>query len=136
MIFMIKKGAFQGCRKTHKENLKKKNEIIEQLNALVDREDPAIAVQEAKKLQDAFKEIGHVPIKLKNKIWKDYREVCDKIYGNYRSSGTDLGMERKLASEGLDPSARKEVISSQKKLDAGDENHNGIRRRNYPVSRG
>ncbi len=109
---------FKDVRKTHKENLKKKNEIIEQLNALVDHEDPAIAVQEAKKLQDAFKEIGHVPIKLKNKIWKDYREVCDKIYGNYRSSGTDLGMERKLASEGLDPSARKEVISSQKKLDA------------------
>ena len=109
---------FKDVRKTHKENLKKKNEIIEQLNALVDHEDPAIAVQEAKKLQDAFKEIGHVPIKLKNKIWKDYREVCDKIYGNYRSSGTDLGMERKLASKGLDPSARKEVISSQKKLDA------------------
>ena len=109
---------FKDVRKTHKENLKKKNEIIEQLNALVDHEDLAIAVQEAKKLQDAFKEIGHVPIKLKNKIWKDYREVCDKIYGNYRSSGTDLGMERKLASEGLDPSARKEVISSQKKLDA------------------
>lgn len=109
---------FKDVRKTHKENLKKKNEIIEQLNALVDHEDLAIAVQEAKKLQDAFKEIGHVPIKIKNKIWKDYREVCDKIYGNYRSSGTDLGMERKLASEGLDPSARKEVISSQKKLDA------------------
>jgi len=109
---------FKNVRKEHKENLKKKNEIIEQLNALADHDDPAIAVQEAKKLQDTFKEIGHVPIKLKNKVWKDYREVCDKIYGNYRSSGTDLGMERKLASEGLDPSTRKEVITSQKKLDA------------------
>ena len=108
---------FKDVRKEHKENLKKKNEIIEQLNALADHDDPAIAVQEAKKLQDTFKEIGHVPIKLKNKVWKDYREVCDKIYGNYRSSGTDLGMERKLASEGLDPSTRKEVITSQKKLD-------------------
>ena len=109
---------FKDVRKEHKENLKKKNEIIEQLNALADHDDPAIAVQEAKKLQDTFKKIGHVPIKLKNKVWKDYREVCDKIYGNYRSSGTDLGMERKLASEGLDPSTRKEVITSQKKLDA------------------
>ena len=63
-------------------------------------DDPAVAVQEAKKLQDMFKEIGHVPIKLKNKVWKDYREVCDKIYGNYRISGTDLGMERKLTTEG------------------------------------
>ena len=109
---------FKDVRKEHKENLKKKNELIEQLNALAGHDDPAIAVQEAKKLQDTFKEIGHVPIKLKNKVWKDYREVCDKIYGNYRSSGTDLGMERKLASEGLDPSTRKEVITTQKKLDA------------------
>ena len=109
---------FKDVRKEHKENLKKKNEIIDQLNALADHDDPAIAVQEAKKLQDIFKEIGHVPIKLKNKVWKDYREVCDKIYGNYRSSGTDLGMERKLASEGLDSSTRKEVITSQKKLNA------------------
>ena len=109
---------FKDVRKEHKENLKKKNEILEQLNALADHDDPARAVQEAKKLQDTFKEIGYVPIKLKNKVWKDYREVCDKIYGNYRSSGTDLGMERKLASEGLNPSTRKEVISSQKKLDA------------------
>ena len=107
---------FKDVRKEHKENLKKKNELIEQLNALAGHDDPAIAVQEAKKLQDTFKEIGHVPIKLKNKVWKDYREVCDKIYGNYRSSGTDLGMERKLASEGLDPSTRKEVITTQKKL--------------------
>lgn len=109
---------FKDVRKEHKENLKKKNELIEQLKALVDHEDPAIAVQEAKKIQDAFKQIGHVPIKLKNKVWKDYREVCDHIYGNYRSSGTDLGMEKQLASEGLDPSTRKEVIKSQKKLDA------------------
>ena len=109
---------FKDVRKTHKENLKKKNDILEQLNALVGHDDPAVAVQEAKKLQDMFKVIGHVPIKLKNKVWKDYREVCDKIYGNYRISGTDLGMERKLTKEGLDPSTRKEVIGSQKKLDA------------------
>ena len=109
---------FKDVRKTHKENLKKKNDILEQLNALVSHDDPALAVQEAKKLQDMFKEIGHVPIKLKNKVWKDYREVCDKIYGNYRISGTDLGMERKLTTEGLDPSTRKKVIEFQKKLDA------------------
>lgn len=109
---------FKDVRKTHKENLKKKNDILEQLKTLASHDDPAVAVQEAKKLQDIFKEIGHVPIKLKNKVWKDYREVCDKIYGNYRFSGSDLGMERKLTSEGLDPSTRKEVIGSQKKLDA------------------
>ena len=40
---------FKDVRKTHKENLKKKNDILEQLNALVSHDDPAVAVQEAKK---------------------------------------------------------------------------------------
>lgn len=107
---------FKDVRKDHKENLKRKNELLEKLAELAKHEDPALAVEEAKKLQEEFKKAGHVPLKLKNKIWKQYREVCDEIYGRYRSSGSDLGMERKLASEGVDPESRKEIIKYQKEL--------------------
>ena len=107
---------FKDVRKDHKENLKRKNEILEKLSELASHDDPALAVEEAKKLQEEFKKAGHVPLKFKNKIWKQYREVCDQIYGRYRSSGSDLGMERKLASEGVDPESRKEIIKYQKEL--------------------
>ena len=115
--------------------LKKENEIIEQLNALVDHEDPAIAVQEAKKLQDAFKEIGHVPIKLKTRFGKIIEKYVTKFMVIIDRQGL-IWEWRESWLEGLDPSARKEVISSQKKLDAAMKTINGIRRRNYPVSRG
>lgn len=107
---------FKDVRKDHKENLKAKNGILEKLGELAKHDDPALAVEEAKKLQEEFKKAGHVPLKFKNKIWKQYREVCDQIYGRYRSSGSDLGMERKLASEGVDPESRKEIIKHQKEL--------------------
>lgn len=107
---------FKDIRKDQKENLQKKNEILDKLKELGEHNDPALAVEEAKKLQNEFKQIGHVPLKYKNKIWKQYREVCDTIYGNYRSSGADLGMERKLASEGVEPEARKEIIKYQKQV--------------------
>ena len=112
-----RRDHFKDIRKDQKDNLKKKNEILEKLKELASHSDPALAVEEAKKLQAEFKDAGHVPLKYKNKIWKQYREVCDAIYGNYRSSGSNLGMERKLASEGVEPGARKEIIALQKELD-------------------
>ena len=113
-----RRDHFKDVRKDHKENLAKKNELLEKLKELAESDDPALAVSEAKKIQAEFKNVGHVPLKFKNKIWKQYREVCDVIYERYRSSGSDLGMERKLASEGIEPSDRKEIIKHQKALDA------------------
>lgn len=117
VFYEKRRDHFKDVRKDHKENLTKKNELIDKLKELASSDDPALAVEEAKKIQNEFKNVGHVPLKFKNKVWKQYREVCDAIYDRYRSSGSDLGMERKLASEGVDPSDRKEIIKYQKELD-------------------
>lgn len=108
---------YKSVRKDQKQNYNEKKDIIGKLAELADAEDPAKAVEEAKKLQAQFKNIGHVPLKFKNKVWKEYREVCDAIYDNFRASGSDLGMERKLASEGVNPESRKEIIKYQKQLE-------------------
>ena len=112
-----RREAFKGQRKDQKENLAKKEEILEKLRELGEHEDPALAVQEAKELQQEFKDIGYVPIKMKNKIWKQYREACDVIYDRYRALGSDLGMEKKLANQGIDPDTRKDIIKYQKERD-------------------
>lgn len=112
-----RREAFKGERKDQKENLARKEEILEKLNELGKHDDPALAVQEAKKLQEEFKGIGYVPIKMKNKIWKQYREACDVIYDRYRALGSDLGLEKKLANQGIDPDTRKDIIKYQKERD-------------------
>ncbi|MEX2478970.1 MAG: DUF349 domain-containing protein [Gracilimonas sp.] len=112
-----RREAFKGERKDQKENLAKKEEILEKLRELGKHDDPALAVQEAKKLQEEFKDVGYVPIKMKNKIWKQYREACDVIYDRYRALGSDLGLEKKLANQGIDPDSRKDIIKYQKERD-------------------
>jgi len=112
-----RREAFKGQRKDQKENLAKKEEILEKLRELGEHEDPALAVQEAKELQQEFKDAGYVPIKMKNKIWKQYREACDVIYDRYRALGNDLGMEKELANQGIDPDTRKDIIKLQKERD-------------------
>jgi exonuclease VII small subunit len=112
-----RREAFKDERKDQKENLEKKEEILEKLDELGKHDDPALAVQEAKQLQEEFKNIGYVPIKMKNKIWKRYREACDVIYDRYRALGSDLGMEKKLANQGIDPDTRKDIIKFQKERD-------------------
>ena len=108
---------FKSIKKNQKDHLTAKKEIIQKLTNLAEHEDATKAVDEAKILQAEFKKIGHVPLKFKNKIWKDYREICDKIYGKLRTSSADLGMERRLASEGVKSGARKEIIKYQKELE-------------------
>ena len=111
-----RRGHLKEVRGEQKDNLSKKREIIDKIRELAEHEDPAKAIEEVKKLQQAFKQIGFVPIKAKNKIWKQYREVCDLAYERYRSMGSDLGMERKLAAQGVDASVRKDVIKKQKEI--------------------
>jgi hypothetical protein len=114
VFYERRREHFKDRRGEEKENLEKKKEILNKLKELGSHEDPVKAVEEAKKLQDEFKNAGYVPIKSKNKIWKQYREACDVIYERFRASGSDLGMERELASEGVEPADRKEVIKLRK----------------------
>lgn len=79
-----RRGHFKSQRKEQKDNFEKKMAILEQLRALKDEADIDAAQNKAKELQNEFKTIGFVPIKQKNKVWRDYREVCDEIYGHFR----------------------------------------------------
>ncbi len=81
-----KRDFFKEERQKQKENLKQKREIIEKIFALGDHEDPIEARELIKPLQKAFSEIGFVPIKQKNKIYKQYREACDVVYQRARAA--------------------------------------------------
>jgi hypothetical protein len=118
VFYERRRDHFKDRRGEEKENLEKKKVILGKLKELGSHDDPAKAVEEAKKLQEDFKNAGYVPIKSKNKIWKQYREACDVIYERFRASGSDLGMERELASEGVEPKDRKLVIKLRKEKSA------------------
>ena len=52
---------------------------MEQLKALAE-EGVEDVVQKLKDLQKQWNEVGHVPFREKDSIYKEYREICDKLY--------------------------------------------------------
>ena len=81
-----RRDHFKEVKEERKDNLKEKEEVLDKLRELKDHEDPIEAVEIAKPLQEEFKKAGYVPIKHKNRMWKEYREICDVIYDRFRAA--------------------------------------------------
>ena len=78
-FFEAKNAANAEERGEQQENLKKKQDIIEQLKALLT--DAAEATgQKVRELQQQWNEVGFVPIRDKDKLYKQYHEVVDELY--------------------------------------------------------
>ncbi|MBR6483320.1 MAG: DUF349 domain-containing protein, partial [Bacteroidaceae bacterium] len=78
-FFEQKNAATQGQRKEEEANLELKQAVIEKLQALL--ENPGDNVQQSvRALQAEWNGIGHVPFRKKDKVYKQYREVVDRIY--------------------------------------------------------
>lgn len=105
---------FKEVKEERKENLEKKKEILEKLRELGKHDDPIKAVDIAKDLQEEFKNAGYVPIKHKNKMWKEYREACDVIYDRMRAAKSGDKFDQELAKADLDPEDRNEIQKLRK----------------------
>lgn len=80
-FFEARNAANAGTRNEERDNLKKKREIIAQLKELA--ENAADNIQEkVQALADEYNKIGHVPYRDKDKVFKEYHDVMDKIYGD------------------------------------------------------
>ena len=78
-FFEQKNAATQGQRKEEEANLEQKQGVIAKLQALL--ENPGDNVQQmVRELQAEWNGIGHVPFRKKDKVYKQYREVVDRIY--------------------------------------------------------
>ena len=91
-FFEARNAANAGTHKEEHENLDKKNEIIGKLQDLL--KNPGDNVQdEVQKLVGEYNDIGHVPYKDKDKIYKVYHDVLDQIYTNLHVSVTRHRLE-------------------------------------------
>lgn len=78
-FFEARNAATAGTRNEERENLDKKRGIIQQLKDIADQ--AADNVQEkVRELTDAYNAVGHVPYKEKDKLYKEYHDVLDRLY--------------------------------------------------------
>ena len=78
-FFEARNAAGVGQRGEERENLDKKLEIIEKLKAVAEETGEGLA-EKVQKLVEEYNAVGHVPFKEKDKLYKEYHAVLDKLY--------------------------------------------------------
>ena len=86
-IFNKNKNHFyKNVKKEQHTNLERKKALVAKAESLKDSEDFESTTNVMKQIQNEWKEIGHVPRKFSDKIWKQFKDACnhyfDRLHGN------------------------------------------------------
>ncbi len=93
-FFRNKTEFFRLLEIKREENLKAKNAIIEEVEALLANEDESQeAANTVIRLQKEFREIGHVPEKDKDIIYTKFKTVCDAFFNAKRAKNQSIEKE-------------------------------------------
>ncbi len=78
-FFEARNAATADSRNEERNNLEAKRNIVEQLKELAEGTADNIQ-QKVQELVEQYQQVGHVPYKEKDKLYKEYHEVLDKLY--------------------------------------------------------
>lgn len=92
--FNANKNAFyKSLKKEQQENLSKKLALIELAESLKDSEDWNETTPKMKKVQADWKKIGHVPKKISDKIWKQFKNACNHYFDRLHAQKDEANKE-------------------------------------------
>lgn len=88
-FFEQKNKATSSQRSIEQENLEKKKKIIEKLGGIDENMNNEEATQLVRDLMKEWNNIGHVPFKEKDKIYKQYHGQVDKMFERFNISASN-----------------------------------------------
>ena len=110
--FNKEKNAFyKGQKKEQFDNLAKKKELIKVAQDNKDGDDFETLTPLMKKIQADWKKIGHVPRKDSDKIWKEFKAICNHYFDRLHSQKDEANKEELANFE-----AKKTFLESLKSL--------------------
>ena len=71
---------FKNVKKDHLDNLNRKKALVEKAVSLKDSNDWDTTTEIMKKIQSEWKNIGHVPRKYSDKLWKEFKDACNYYF--------------------------------------------------------
>ena len=77
-----------GKKEEENANLEAKKAVIEKIKAIPLDGDRNLILPSIRELQIEWQKIGHVPFKVKEEIYKEYRQACDAVYSSLDSTRT------------------------------------------------
>lgn len=111
--FNRKKNAYyKNLKKEQYKNLEKKLELVEIAEDNKDNEDFKATTPIMKKIQSNWKQIGHVPRKDSDKIWKRFKDACNHYFDRLHAVRNE---ENKEENEAFDK--KKELLDAAKSLE-------------------
>ena len=84
-FFEARNAANAGVRNEEHANLSKKREIIEKLKAVAGEKAEDLQ-EKVQQLVEEYSAIGHVPFKEKDKLYKEYHDIVDKLFSDLHIS--------------------------------------------------
>lgn len=99
-----KNAFYKNLKKDQDENLSKKRALLEIANSLKDTEEFETATGEMKRIQNEWKNIGHVPRKYSDKIWKEFKAACNHYFERFHA------LKNKANNEEIENLKGKEAI--------------------------
>ncbi|HEU4497561.1 MAG TPA: DUF349 domain-containing protein, partial [Flavobacterium sp.] len=95
----LKNSFYKDIKKDQQDNLNKKLALVERARALKDSEDFAATTPIMKQIQEEWKQVGHVPRKYSDTIWKDFKEACNHYFDKLHSKRNEAEAEEMEAFE-------------------------------------
>ncbi len=77
-----KHSFYKEKEEVRNRNLEKKQELLDQLRELVDREEATTSIKPIKDIQEAWKQVGPVPGQHNKTLWANYNALLDRFFNN------------------------------------------------------
>jgi len=118
-FFNNKEKNFGGIDPQYVENLKKKQEILEQVRNFVPASDRS-DLEAMKNFIRSWNEIGFVPFKEKDRIQDAFRSALDEKFGEYRNGADSQRRRQDKGQRSLDPakSERDKLLQKYHKIES------------------
>ena len=88
-----KNSFYKDIKKEQSDNLNKKLALVEKAKAMSASEDFAATTPLMKQIQEEWKQIGHVPRKYSDKVWKDFKDACNEYFDRMKATRNDANSE-------------------------------------------
>jgi len=89
-FFANKNEFFKRLESLRKENLAKKEELVNQAVQLSESQDLDGTAEKLKQLQRQWRDIGPVPEKFRNSVYAKFKEACDAFFDKKRASQSEI----------------------------------------------
>jgi hypothetical protein len=89
----LKNSFYKDIKNSQNENLSKKQALVEKAKTLAESTDFAATTPLMKQIQEDWKAIGHVPLKFSDKIWKEFRAICNQYFDKLKEQKNEENID-------------------------------------------